>query len=109
MKKIAVAMCMILMFAVLIAGCAKQYKAKEAALDQPINCAHAEGDIRALNAEKAHTKDRIKAGVQSIVPVSLVAGLVTKTEGTKIKVATGDYNKLLDKKIMQIQNECGVY
>ena len=47
-------------------------------------------------------------GVTAIVPAGLVVGLVTFTEGTKIKVATGEYNKALDKKIAQIQSTCGV-
>jgi hypothetical protein len=47
-------------------------------------------------------------GVTAIVPIGLVIGLVTFTEGEKIKVATGEYNKALDAKIQEIQTQCGV-
>jgi hypothetical protein len=47
-------------------------------------------------------------GVTSIYPAGLVLGLLTGTEGTKIQVATGEYNKMIDKKIAQIQSTCGV-
>jgi hypothetical protein len=31
-----------------------------------------------------------------------------RTEGSQAKVATGDYNKILDAKIAEIQQECEV-
>ena len=107
MKKIVIAgLAMCLMG--LSAGCAKQYKEKEAALDQPINCATAEGDIRSLQHEKAHVGEQIKAGVQAIVPVALVGGVVTGTEGTKAEIATGEYDKKIDAKIKEIKETCGI-
>ena len=89
-------------------GCAKQYKDKKATLDQPINCATAEGDIRSLEHEKAHVGDQIKAGVMSIVPVALVGGVATGTEGTKVEIATGEYNDKIDAKIKEIKETCGI-
>ena len=47
-------------------------------------------------------------GVTSIYPAGLVLGLLTGTEGTKIQVATGEYNTMLDKKIAEIQSTCGL-
>jgi hypothetical protein len=37
-----------------------------------------------------------------------VLGIVTGTEGTKIKVATGEYNKAIDKRMAEIKEKCGV-
>jgi len=37
-----------------------------------------------------------------------VLGLITGTEGTKLKVAAGDYNNMIDKRIAEIQQTCGV-
>jgi len=110
MKKIALGICIIFVFAVLFAACAsdKQYKAGEAEIKAPINCATAEGDIRSLQSEKSHTANQIAAGVTSIVPAGLVVGVATGTEGTKMKVASGDYNKMIDKKIAEIKQKCGV-
>jgi hypothetical protein len=83
----------------------KEEKAAEA---MPVNCATADGDIRLLRSEKAHVAEQIAMGVTAIYPAGLVVGLLTGTEGTKLQVATGEYNKKLDAKIAQIQSECGV-
>ena len=68
-------------------------------LARPINCATAEGDIRVLKSEKAHVGKQIAAGVQAIVPVSLVYHLIKHTEDDQIKVATGEYDKMIDQRI----------
>jgi len=93
-----------------VVSCAsdKQYKRGEQDVKRPVNCATAEGDIRSLQHEKSHTSSQISAGVTSIVPVGLVAGVATGTEGTKLKVASGEYNKMIDKKIAEIKRECGI-
>ncbi len=79
--------------------------AQEAA---PINCATAEGDLRVLNSEKVSTAKMIEDGVESVTPVGMLASAATKTEGGKLKIASGDYNKLLDKKIAEIKSTCGI-
>ena len=103
-------MTMILMVAsvILVTGCSDKFKKGEKQTKQPINCATAEGDIRLLMHEKAHVTDEIESGVTAIVPAGAVVGIVTKTEGTKAKVATGEYNKMIDKRIAEIKAQCGV-
>ena len=103
-------MTMVLMVAlvILVTGCSDKYKKAEKQMKQPINCATAEGDIRLLMHEKAHVTDEIESGVTAIVPAGAVVGIVTKTEGTKAKVATGEYNKMIDKRIAEIKAQCGV-
>jgi hypothetical protein len=97
----------ILLFASLtLTGCAKEYKEKDAALDKQINCATAENDIIELQKEKVRVGEQIKAGVRTIAPIGLVGGLVTGTTGTKAKIATGEYNYLIDKKIVEIREAC---
>lgn len=76
-------------------------------MKMPINCATAEGDIRLLKHEKAHVAEQIAEGVTAIFPAGLVLGILTGTEGTKIKVATGEYNKMIDERIAEIKSECG--
>jgi hypothetical protein len=80
----------------------------EADAKKPVNCATAEADIRVLNSEKAHAADQIADGVTAIMPIGLVFSTLTGTEGTKASVATGDYNKMLDDKIAEIKQKCGV-
>lgn len=73
-----------------------------------MNCATADGDIRVLQSEKAHVASQMVDGVTSIVPAGIVVGILTGTEGTKVRVATGEYNEQIDARIAQIQRECGV-
>ena len=75
---------------------------------KPINCATAEGDIRVLQSEKAHTSDQIAKGVMSISPAGIVLGLVSGTSKENAQIATGDYNKMIDKKIAEIKETCGI-
>ncbi len=71
--------------AVILGGCASEYK-KEAAQEQqaktmPVNCATADDDLRTLQSEKVSTAKQAAAGVSAVAPIGLVAGLVTHTEG----------------------------
>ena len=77
-------------------------------LQQPINCAMAQGDIRVLQSEKTHTAQQIAQGVTAITPAGIVLGALTGTEGTKLQVASGDYNTMIDNRIAAIKATCGV-
>ena len=77
-------------------------------LARPINCGNAEADIRSLNAEKAHASSQAAAGVKAIVPISLVAHVASGTEGDEAKVASGEYNRMIDNKIAEIKQQCGI-
>ena len=92
-----------------IAGCsAPNTKQGDQDVARPVNCATAEGDIRALTAEKAHTSQEIAAGVTSIVPIGAVAHMFEGKEGQSLKVGTGEYNRALDQKIAEIKQQCNV-
>ena len=99
-----------LAIAVVVAACAAQYAQQEQALQQPIhiNCATAEGDIRMLQQEKAHVVQQVAMGITAIAPSSLVMGLIMGTEQTKLQVATGDYNDMIDQRIADIKMTCGL-
>ena len=100
--------CLIVVAMMSLVGCAVQEKRVEQGLTQPINCDIAEGDIRVLQSEKANVAQQVAAGVTSIVPAGIVIGLVTGTTGTKLRVATGEYNKKIDERIADIKRTCGV-
>ena len=74
----------------------------------PVNCATAEGDLRVLRGEKANVAERIAEGVSSLRPAGAALGILTLTETTKWKVAAGEDNKMIDKRIAQIKAECGI-
>ncbi len=94
--------------AVSLTSCALSEKKVEQDLKHPVNCATAEGDIRILQHEKTHVTQQISAGIQAIVPIGLVMGVATGTEGTNVRVATGEYNKMIDAKVAEIKRECGI-
>jgi hypothetical protein len=94
----------------LLSGCAMQDK-KSAEAEKNLQtmhytCATADGELRILDSEKKTTAQRVAAGVRSVVPISLVVGLVTQTAGVKYRIATGEYNTLIDKKIAEIKTAC---
>jgi hypothetical protein len=93
--------------AILTGGCQLQDKKTEARIQQmQVNCDTASGDLRMLDEEKKSTAERASAGVRSVVPIGLVAGVVTGTAGTKYRIATGQYNQMIDDKIAQIKQAC---
>ncbi len=94
--------------AFVLAGCAAQEKQTLQSLQQPINCATAEGDIRVLQSEKTHVGQQVASGVAAISPAGIVMGALTGTETTKLQVATGDYNNQIDLRIAAIKSTCGV-
>ena len=74
-----------------VAGCSSpNTKQAEAAMAKAVNCSTAEGDIRSLQAEKAHTSQEIEAGVTSIVPIGAVANMFEGKVGESLKVWTGE-------------------
>ena len=103
---------MVFCLTVSLSACASSMKKQEKMAQQdekkPVNCATAEGDIRALKSEKVHATQQLAAGITAIVPIGLVAGVATGTEGTKAQMATGEYNKKLDEKITEIKMQCGL-
>ena len=91
-------------------GCAMQQRQVEDDLARParINCATASGDIRVLQSEKAHVAQRLVEGASAVYPASAVMGVATGTEGTKLSVATGEYNDAIDARIAEIRRKCHV-
>jgi hypothetical protein len=91
-------------------GCALEQQQVEQQLSNPgrIDCRTARGDLRVLQQEKATVVQQMAEGVSSIAPAGIVLGILTGTENTKISVATGDYNAMIDQRIAQIKQTCGI-
>ena len=64
-----------------------------------IDCATAEGDVRARMSEKVSASQEIAAGVTSIVPISAVAHVFWGKEAESLNVSCGGYNNALYAKI----------
>ena len=59
-----------------------------------------------LQSEKASVAKMIADGVTAVFPAGAVIGILTLTEGDKLKVACGEYNSAIDKKIAEIKAQC---
>ena len=92
------------------AGCAMQQQQVEEQLANPrrIDCRTAEGDIRVLQSEKATALQQLAEGVTAITPAGIVLGAAAGIEGTKLQVATGEYNQMIDRRITEIRGACGL-
>jgi len=93
---------------VLVAACSPISKEAKQELGKPVSCATAQGDLRILESEKSHVAGQAADGVMAVAPAGLVLGVVTGTEGDKLEVATGEYNKKIDAKIAEIKSTCGL-
>lgn len=95
---------------VLFTACASDKTVKQGERDakKPINCATAEMDIQTLKTEKTSAEQQMATGVTTIVPIGLVVNTVEGKDGENAAVAMGDYNKMLDDKIAEIKETCGV-
>jgi len=100
----------VVVVASVLGGCAMQQQQVEQNLQDPkrINCRTARGDIRMLQSEKTNVAQQVAEGATAIYPAGLVVGLATGTEGTKISVATGEYNQMIDDRIADIRAKCGI-
>jgi len=74
----------------------------------PINCATAEGDLRAIAAEKKHAEDQQLESVAAITPAGALLGLVTGKENERLKMLSGDYVKQLDDRAAEIKATCNI-
>jgi hypothetical protein len=94
----------------LISGCAMQQSQVEQNLSDPgrIDCRTAHGDLRVLQSEKADLAQRVVEGATAVYPAGAVMGILTGTEGTKIRVATGDYDQMIDDRMAAIRRKCGI-
>jgi PBP1b-binding outer membrane lipoprotein LpoB len=99
---------------VLASGCASNEATKQEVKNvqqqtsRPVNCSTAEGDLRALAAEKANVQTEMANGAVSIVPVGILVNEVSGTEKARFEIGTGEYNKLIDNRIALIKSTCGI-
>ena len=75
-------------------------------LARPISCPLTRGDIALLEAYRPEFGNRLVVGATAIIPFGAVAGVLSGTEGEKLKYAAGTYNREIDKKIAAIRQQC---
>ncbi|WP_235216099.1 hypothetical protein [Ruegeria halocynthiae] len=95
----------VLLAAVVVANAAS---AETQADRHPVNCATADGDLRAIAAEKKHAQDQQVESVVSILPAGALLGLITGTENKRLSMLSGDYVKALDDRADEIKTKCNI-
>jgi hypothetical protein len=98
----------LMVFLMALAACSPITKQAKQDLAKPVNCATAESDMKVLQSEKASVGKMIAEGVEAVVPVGAVIGILTLSEVDKLKIATDEYNRKIDKKIKEIKSQCGL-
>lgn len=74
----------------------------------PINCTTAEGDLRAMEAEKEHAEQQQLLDVTAVVPAGALLGLIEGNEGKKLQVLSGVYVELLNQRISKTKKTCEI-
>ncbi len=98
----------VLLALIVLSGCKTISQTAKDDLDKPVNCVTAREDIAALEAEKASTAKKSEAGVGMVLPGAAVIGILSGDYKDRVKVATGEYNRDIDAKIMEIKCACGI-
>ncbi len=97
-----------IVFASVIAVVSTAAMADTAQKTHPVNCATAEGDLRAIAAEKKHAQDQQVESVAALTPAGALLGLVTGTEHKRLSMLSGDYVKALEEREAEIKTKCGL-
>jgi len=74
----------------------------------PVNCATAEGDLRAIAAERKHAQAQQAESILAITPAGALLGLVAGTEQKRLKMLSGAYIEKLDARAAEIKETCGL-
>ena len=109
MKKSTKAVIALLAWA-LLSGCASTSFMKQGEKDvlKPVNCATAQEDIKVLESEKVRIDQEVAAGATAILPIGAVLNVVQRKERQQWKVGFGEYNRMIDKKIAEIKQQCNI-
>ncbi len=67
------------------------------------NCQNVDQQIAMLEKEKKDHNNRVAAGAGDIMPVTAVARLVTGSYDTNMKIASGEWAKMIDNKLTQLR------
>jgi hypothetical protein len=91
----------------MVIGLAQAADAQTDPMKNPMNCATAEGDIRALSSEKKHAQQQQLEDITAMTPAGALLGLIKCNEKTKLEMLSGDYEKEIDARIAETQAKCG--
>ncbi len=101
--------CLALAAALMVSACAAPMRMREIEAVSA-NCGNVNHQIKMLEDEKAKNDNRLLAGIQSVAPAGIVFNLVRGTYGRNVMIATGEWAKAIDAKLVQLRRKrsaCG--
>lgn len=104
MKGIVGTLCLVL----ILCGCATISDQANYQLGKSVDCSTADLDIKILEGEKASVSKKAISGVRSVLPASIVVGILSGDYKNRVKVAAGSYNRDIDAKIKEIKDQCNI-
>lgn len=69
------------------------------------NCGNVNRQIAMLEEEKRKNDNRLIAGVQSVAPALAAFNLVRGTYGRNVMIATGEWARAIDAKLVQLRRK----
>ena len=96
--------CLHLMAALMLSACTMGAMETSEIQSVSANCGNVDQKISMLEQEKADNDRRGAAGIGQIMPVSAVARLVRGSYETNSSIATGEWGRMIDAKIIELQN-----
>lgn len=72
------------------------------------DCTNANEQIEMLDKEMIRAHEKILSGVASVLPSAAVVSLLSGRWTTNVQIASGEYEKIIDAKIKEIADHCGI-
>ncbi|GBE44233.1 hypothetical protein BMS3Bbin10_02324 [bacterium BMS3Bbin10] len=98
--------CLALAAALTLSACAAPMRMREIEAVSA-NCGNVNYQIGMLEEEKARNDNRLLAGIQSVAPAGIVFNLVRGTYGRNVMIATGEWARAIDAKLVQLRRKRG--
>jgi hypothetical protein len=92
----------------ILCGCKTVSVESKESLEKPINCVTAKEDIMTLENEKNSVAEQVRASGAMVFPAAAVVGILSGDYSDRAKVAAGEFNQDIDKKIQEIKSCCGI-
>ena len=73
----------------------------------PVDCDKSTEQLAMLDEEMTTTQERFASGVASVVPSLAVISILAGRFKTNVAVATGQYKEALERKVVEIELQCG--
>lgn len=89
---------------IIVTACAAPMRMREIEAVRA-NCGNVNRQIAMLEEEKRKNDNRLLAGIQSVAPALAAFNLVRGTYGRNVMIATGEWAKAIDARLVQLRRK----